>query len=102
MKNRGEFDEVKMCEVLSSKDFRCAKEHEIWRTSESIDRIEKFIEETEPLLEFVKTESKKNKLRTEMYQKITEHVLGAGAIALFSFVGFWVITKIKEELGIRK
>lgn len=87
--------------VRVPREFRCIKEREIWKVSESIDRIEKFIDETEPLLEFVKTESRKNKLRSELYQKIIEHVLGAGAIAVFSFVGFWVITKIKEELGLK-
>jgi hypothetical protein len=80
----------------------CPREREMWQFAEQAERIDKFIEEAAPLMAYVKAEIKRNDARAELYSKITEHVLGAGVLAIFSSVGYWIIMKLKSDFGIGK
>jgi hypothetical protein len=64
-------------------------------------RIDKFMEDVEPLMAYVRGEIKRNEQRSKFYSKVTENVLGAGILALFGTIGYWVISKFKEDLGIK-
>jgi hypothetical protein len=65
------------------------------------DRIDKFMEDVEPLMAYVRAEINRNERRSEMYLKITEHVLGAGVLAIFGAVGVWVMNKFKLDFGLK-
>jgi len=65
------------------------------------ERIDKFMEDVEPLMAYVRTEINRNERRSEMYLKITENVLGAGILSIFGAVGFWLLNKIKLEFGLK-
>ena len=65
------------------------------------ERIDKFMEDVEPLMAYVRAEINRNERRSEMYLKITENVLGAGVLSIFGAVGFWLLNKIKLEVGLK-
>ncbi len=79
----------------------CLHEAELAILNQQAARIDMFIEEAEPLLEYVRAEIKRNERRAEFYSKITEHVLGAGVIAIFAYFGSWLISKVQLDLGVR-
>ena len=59
------------------------------------------MEDVEPLRCYVRAEINRNERRSEMYLKITENVLGAGVLSIFGAVGFWLLNKIKLEIGLK-
>lgn len=65
------------------------------------ERIDKFLDDAAPLLEYVRAEIERNKRRADFYEKITEHVLGAGIIAGFAIVGSWGLSKLLIILGVK-
>ena len=65
------------------------------------ERIDKFMEDVEPLMDYVRAEIHRNDRRSEMYLKITENVLGAGVLSIFGAVGFWVLNKLKLDFGFK-
>ena len=73
----------------------CEYRHTIQRLSSQSDRIDDFMIEVTPLMNYIKAEIKRNERRGLMYERITEHVLGAFVIAIFGFVGNWVISYVK-------
>jgi len=64
-------------------------------------RLEHFINEVEPLLDYVKTEKRKNESREAFYKKITENVMGLWIVSMFTAIGYWAIQKIKIDMGIK-
>ena len=59
------------------------------------ERIDQFIEEAEPLMNFVRTEILHNTQRSQFYLKITENVIGAGVLSILGIIGLWVLSNIK-------
>jgi hypothetical protein len=88
------------CEELKA-NRGCMHEITIHDLSKQSDKIDKFIEEAEPLMDYIKAEIDRNNRRAALYQKITEHVLGASAIAIFAVIGSWLYEKIKSDMGIK-
>ena len=66
-----------------------------------IDRIDKFMEDVEPLMAYVRAEIKRNDRRAEFYTKVTENFLGAAVFSIFGAIGAWVFIKIKQDFGVK-
>lgn len=79
----------------------CTRDTELAIIKMEYQRIEEFIESAEPLLDYVRSEMARNHRMAELYQKITEQVLGAGILAMLSGVGYWALTHIKSEVGFK-
>jgi hypothetical protein len=79
----------------------CPRELDFYQYSKTTERIEAFMDEAEPLMEYVRAEIERNKRRAEMYRKITENVMGTAVLAALGFIGHWLIEKIKFELGVK-
>ena len=65
------------------------------------NRLEKFINEVEPLLDYVKAEKIKNESRAALYEKISATVMGGAIMSFFGAIGYWAFEKIKTDLGIK-
>jgi hypothetical protein len=65
-----------------------------------IDRISKFVEEIEPLMNYLQADIERSRSKTKMYEKITEHVLGAGVLFLSAAIGTWLMSKIRSDIGL--
>jgi uncharacterized membrane protein len=87
--------------VMADNELACHKISEINLIMYKMNKLDEFIEHSEPLLEFVQQEIEKNKRKADLYQKITEQVLGSVFLAILSAIGFWLITHWKEMLGIK-
>lgn len=96
-------------EILSKEDFirgisKCSHEDTILKLKDHSRRVDQFISEAEPmmvalketlpLMDYVKAEIKRSERRTKMYERLTEQVLGASVLAIFGFVGKWLIAYI--------
>jgi hypothetical protein len=79
----------------------CPHDIQLHDLSMQSDKIDKFIMEAEPLLDYVRAEIERNRKRAEFYSKITEHVLGTAILAVLGYVGHWFIEKIKNDFGLR-
>lgn len=62
------------------------------------ERMDKFMEDVAPLMDYVRAEIKRNDRRSEMYSKITEHVLGATVLSIFGTIGYWALSKLKKDI----
>jgi hypothetical protein len=80
-----------------SEEERCPYEFTIHDLSKQADKMDKFIDDAEPLLEYVRAEIARNHSRTEFYNKITEQVLGAGVLLILGTIGTWLIAKLKFD-----
>jgi hypothetical protein len=65
-------------------------------------RLDKFIEDAEPLLDYVRAEIERNKRRSQLYEKITEQLAGAVVLGTLAVIGAWVFDKLKLDFGIVK
>ena len=65
------------------------------------ERIDQFIEDAEPLMDYVRTEIAHNTQRSKFYLKVTENVLGAGVLSVLGVIGFWLLTNIKAWIGLK-
>lgn len=74
----------------------CNKEAEFAIIHYQCTKVEEFIETATPMLEYLRSQMEKNQRVSEMYQKVTEHVLGAAALAGVSAVGYWLLSNIKD------
>jgi len=83
-------------------DDQCPHESTLNDLHKQSARIDRFIEDAEPLMGYVRAEMARNNKRAEFYEKISEHVLGAGIIAIFALVGHWVINHLKMSFGVGK
>lgn len=95
--------------ILTKEEFirginKCSHEDTISKLQAHSARADKFITEAEPmmialketlpLMDYVKAEIKRSERRTKMYERLTEQVLGASVLAVFGFVGKWLIAYI--------
>ena len=65
------------------------------------ERIDQFIEDAEPLMDYVRTEIMHNTQRSKFYLKVTENVLGAGVLSVLGVIGFWLLTNVKAWIGLK-
>jgi hypothetical protein len=65
------------------------------------ERIDRFMEDVAPLMDYVRAEIKRNDNRSRFYSKVTENVLGASIFAIFGAIGYWVLAKFKEDIGMK-
>jgi hypothetical protein len=79
----------------------CPHDIKLHDLSMQADKIDKFIMEAEPLLDYVRAEIERNHKRAEFYSKITEHVLGTAILAGLGYLGHWVMEKFKSDFGLR-
>lgn len=95
--------------ILTKEEFirgikKCSHEETLLKLQAHTVRAEKFITEAEPmmvalketlpLMDYVKAEIKRSERRARMYERLTEQVLGASVLALFGFIGKWLIALI--------
>ena len=79
------------CEVTN-----CIHSATIYDLTRQTEKIDKFISDAEPLMDYVKAEIDRNNRRAEMYMKITENVLGASVLFALAAIGSWVWKRIIE------
>jgi hypothetical protein len=88
----------------------CPFEIQIHDLSKQSDKIDKFISDAEPLLEYVRAEIQRNDEKSRLYKKLYEQVLGWGVIGIVSLLGSWIFAlmtiiypvvcgKIRQYLG---
>lgn len=73
----------------------CKYEYKILELHGHVKKMDDFITEVSPLMEYVKAEIKRNERRTKFYDRLTEQVLGASFLAMLGYVGNWVISIVK-------
>ena len=73
----------------------CGHEGKILELHDHVQRMDKFITEVSPLMDYVKAEIKRNERRTRFYDRLTEQVLGAAVLAVLGFIGNWLISLVK-------
>jgi len=88
-------------------DKKCPHELEIHDLSKQYERMNLFIREAEPLLDYVKSEKERNDKRSKLYEKLTEQLLGWGILAVVGWIGTaaammmpFIVARIKSYLGI--
>lgn len=79
---------------------KCEHEQTVMQLYAQSERIDKFIEEVEPLMDFIRAEIKSKERRAKLYDKVTETVLGAVVISMLGFVGGIMFSLIKAKLHI--
>lgn len=77
---------------------KCEHDVAIYKLEAQAEQIDRFIKEATPLLDYVQGEIKRNEKRSEMYAKITEHVLGAVVLSILGFIGSIVIERVSHYL----
>jgi exosome complex RNA-binding protein Csl4 len=80
---------------VMKEDNTCPHEIAIHDLGKQAERLDKFISDAEPLLDYVRAEIIRNNSRTAFYTKITENVLGAGVLFVFASIGAWTIAELK-------
>lgn len=65
------------------------------------ERIDQFIDDAEPLMDYVRAEIAHNTQRSRFYLKVTENVLGAGVLSVLGVIGFWLLSNIKAWIGLK-
>ena len=76
---------------------RCEHEQTVMQLSAQSERIDKFIEEVEPLMDFIRAEIKKNERRAKLYDKVIESMLGAVVIGTLGFFGSFILSLVKSK-----
>ena len=76
----------------------CPFQLELIELERQSQRIEKFIQDAEPLLAFVRIEMKQKQDKSLFLQRLSERILGAAILAIFAVVGSWVLEKLKIDL----
>lgn len=74
----------------------------IYEFQKQIERIDKFIEDADPLMAYVKAEIIRNEKRAALIDSIQKTVLGAGVLFVLGVIGAWIIEKIKLDFGVRQ
>ena len=73
----------------------CEHEGKILELHDHVQRMDKFITEVSPLMDYVKAEIRRNERRTKFYDRLTEQILGASVLAVLGFIGNWLISLVK-------
>ena len=77
----------------------CPFQLEIQELNNQANKIEAFVKEAEPLLEYIRSEIKHKNRRSEFYQSLSERILGTAIFAIFAIIGSWVLEKLKIDFG---
>ena len=86
----------KSIDEYNCQPFECIHSTKIYNLSQQTEKIDRFIADAEPLMEYVRAEIDRNNRRAEMYLKITENVLGASVLFILATIGSWVWKHIIE------